>query len=304
MVTILDFANMNVTLPHQLDPLVEHLMELYPKRSLIQPVWDLVLNYVDHDFLRSPLFPIVLNVVFYFVACLPFMLFDLYGTQWNWIQRYKLQPKQKVSMPQVFDTLGLTFWNQIVFILPVSIGQWIYTPPTPLPPEAPGLWEFCWQIVAALLVFDLEYFIWHYCHHKNRWLYKHVHSVHHRYHSPFSWVTQYLHPWELISVGIFVTTTPWIFKSHPMTTWSFMMVSIIVSVEAHIGFDFPWALNHWCPFGLWGGAPKHDMHHLKPLSNFQPFFTHWDRLFGTECPGWHAGGITAEQWEEMKKKQA
>src|SRR5687768_11749562 len=95
-----------------------------------------------------------------------------------------------------------TVWNQLMFILPVSIAQWVWTPNTILPPVAPTVWQFCWQQYASLAIFDLEYFVWHFLHHKIRFLYRHVHSVHHHYSSPSSWVTQYLHPYELIMVGM------------------------------------------------------------------------------------------------------
>ena len=122
--------------------------------------------------------------------------------------------------------------------------------------------------------------------------------------SPSSWVTQYLHPYELIMVGIYTTTSPWFFSPHPMTQVAFLQFSIIVSVDAHIGFDLPLLPHRWAPF--WGGSIKHDMHHQRPLTNFQPFFNWWDRLFGTECPGQRAGGYRSKElvdWEKNKKQQ-
>lgn len=68
-----------------------------------------------------------------------------------------------------------------------------------------------------------------------KFFYRWIHSVHHEYHSPFSWVTQYLHPWELIITGAGTTFMPWVFNSHCLTIWSFMLLNIIVSVESHMG---------------------------------------------------------------------
>ncbi|XP_002732803.1 cholesterol 25-hydroxylase-like protein 1, member 2 [Saccoglossus kowalevskii] len=277
---------------------VEPLIGLYPKQSLLQPMWDVILRFVSSDVLQSPLLPIIFSVSFYFICCFPFMIVDIYGKKWYWIQKYKIQPTKEVTWSQVYDTLYVTMWNHLFLILPMTIVQAFVTPLTVIPENAPGMWEFCWQITLFMLIFDLEYYVWHYVHHRNRFLYNHFHALHHRYYSPFSWVTQYLHPWELLSVGVFVTTTPWVIADcHPLTAWGFMVTNIIVSIEAHIGFDFPWSLHHWCPFGLWGGAPKHDMHHQRPQSNYQPFFTHFDRLFGTSTSFRYAGGVI-----ENKKK--
>ncbi|XP_064609931.1 cholesterol 25-hydroxylase-like protein 1, member 2 [Liolophura sinensis] len=275
--------------------------------SILQSLWDLRVGYEEQ--LRSPLFPVVLSVVTYFVLCIFFMIIDLLGERLPFIYKYKIQPEKKVTVAQIYDTVHLTIWNHVIFILPASAAQWVWTPPTTLPDLAPTLWEFTWHQIACLIVFDFQYYVWHLIHHRVRFLYKHIHSVHHRYHSPFGWVTQYLHPWELITVGFLTTTNTWFFKCHCLTTWSYMIVSILISVEAHHGFDFPFAINNWFPFGLVGGAPKHDMHHLKPWTNFQPFFNHFDRYFGTHCPFMMAGGkkskalIEYEQRNRETKKQ-
>lgn len=268
---------------------------------ILQPLWDL--RKGREDFLASPLFPVVLSVGFYFTFCTPFMIFDIIGSRWKWMHKFKLQPTKVVDMPQIIDTLTLTFWNHVLYILPAAVSQLIWVPPVDLPDVAPTLFEFLWHQVASLLVFDFQYYVWHSSHHHVRFLYKHIHSVHHRYHSPFVWVTQYLHPWELITVGFLTTTNSWFFKSHPLTTWSYMVLSIVVSVEAHIGFDFPFCLHNWFPFGAIGGAPKHDMHHLKPMTNFEPFFNHWDRIFNSYCPAMQAGGVKPNSLLEYERKQ-
>ncbi|XP_076444223.1 cholesterol 25-hydroxylase-like protein 1, member 2 [Babylonia areolata] len=267
----------------------------------LQPLWDLRLGY--EDWLTSPLFPVLLSVVVYFSQCIPFMLVDMYCAHQKWYLRYKIQPDKEVTLPQIWDTLNLTFWNHVLFIMPASVAQWVWQPPTPLPELAPTVWEFLWQQAASLVIFDFQYFVWHWTHHKVRFLYRAIHAVHHRYSAPFSWVTQYLHPWELITVGFLTTTNTWFFDCHALTIWSYMLVSITVSVEAHIGFDFPFLPHNWFPFGLIGGSPKHDMHHQKPLTNYQPFFNHFDRIFGTYCPAMSAGGVKSQALQDWEAKQ-
>ena len=268
---------------------------------LLQPIWDLRLG--REEYFSSPLFPVFLSVTFYFSFCTPFMIADLWGKKWTWIQKYKIQSNLEVTPAQVMDTLSLTFWNHVLYVLPAATAQWVWTPATPLPRLAPTLLEFLWQQLAGLMIFDFQYFVWHASHHKVRFLYKHVHALHHRYHSPFCWVTQYLHPWELITVGFLTTTNTWCFDCHPLTIWSYMLLSIVISVEAHIGFDFPFTLNHVIPLGIIGGSPKHDMHHLKPTTNYEPFFNHFDRLCGTWCPTMRAGGVKPKELLDYERKQ-
>ena len=269
---------------------------------LLQPVWDLRLGY--EEYVGSPMFPIIMSVVFYFLLVTPFTIIDLYGKDWAWVKKYKIQPDAEVTWPQIRKAVILTLWNHVLYILPISLAQWVWQPNLPLPKLAPSLFEFCWHQFGALVVFDFMYYVWHWYHHRNRWLYRHIHSVHHQYYVCNSWVTQYLHPWELISVGFFTTIIPLMFKFHPITNYSFLLLNIIVSTEDHIGFDFPLMPHRWAPF--WGGAVKHDMHHQKPLTNFQPHFETWDRLFGTYCPGVQAGGHKPKellQWEEKQRER-
>jgi len=250
-------------------------------QRILQPIWDLTRGH--EDLLSSPLWPVLLSVAAYFSLALPVTLLDTLGrgtAAW----RYKIQPDKQVTWDLLSDTLTLTMWNHVMFILPAAAAQWVLVPPSPLPAQAPPLWQFLWHQAAGLLMFDLQYTVWHVMHHKVRFLYRHIHAVHHRYHSPFVWVTQYLHPWELVTVGFLTTTNMWFFDSHPLTVWSYMLLSIVMSVDAHIGFDFPFALHNLDPFNNFGGPPKHDMHHQKPLTNFQPFFNHWDWLMGTYWP--------------------
>ena len=176
-------------------------------------------------------------------------------------------------------------------------------PSTPLPLAAPGLWEFFWQQCISLAIYDFQVYVWHVIHHRIRFLYRHVHSFHHHFSSPNSCSTQYVHPFELICVGVFLRTASKWFGPHPLTEWSFLVVALAASVESHSGYDLPLMPHRWAPF--WGGSVHHDMHHQKPLTNFQPFFTWFDRLFGSFCPGQRAGGrkpVALIDWEKVPRE--
>jgi cholesterol 25-hydroxylase len=269
---------------------------------LLQPIWTLALKH--HVYVSSPLFPIVLSIGCYFASVVPFTVLDFYGYRhWTWVQRLKIQPDVQVSWCQVRGAMSLTFWNQLLYVLPISVAQCVWTPSTYMPPTAPSIWQIVWQPFAALAIFDAEYYIWHVVHHRVRWLYRNVHSVHHHYAAVNAWLGQFVHPWELISAGIFGTTAPWILNLHPLTTWVCLALLQFVSVEDHCGYDLPVMPHRWVP-EIWGGAVKHDMHHQRPMTNFQPFFTWFDRLFGTECPGQTAGGrkpSTLVDWERQEQ---
>jgi cholesterol 25-hydroxylase len=78
-----------------------------------------------------------------------------------------------------------------------------------------------------------------------------------------------------------------------------MMLNDWVGADSHGGYDLPGLPHRWVPF--WGGPIKHAMHHQRPLTNFQPYFTYIDRLMGTECPGLWAGGLRTKELEDWEK---
>lgn len=62
---------------------------------LLQPIWDL---RVGHErIVESPLFPIIFSVSFYFMCMVPFTIIDLFGRNWKWMQKYKIQPDRVVT---------------------------------------------------------------------------------------------------------------------------------------------------------------------------------------------------------------
>jgi len=272
------------------DPAV---IEYEKRHRLLQPVWELIITGHE-DALRSPLFPPMLGVTFYLLATIPFTIVDVCFQNNKYVQSLKLQPKREVTSAMIRNSLLNAFWNHLLFIFPMALVQLIWVPPTPLPPVAPTVFQFVWHQMASFVMFDFEYWVWHAMHHKVRFLYRWCHSVHHQYHAPFALITQYLHPWELLSVGMGISITPWLFKPHCLTYWSWFCLANWVSIEVHCGYDLPWAAHHWIP--LYGGAPSHDLHHNRPLTNFGPWLNLWDRVLG-----WR---LTYKQLDEMKKNRS
>lgn len=257
-------------------------VDCFGNESLLQPLWDnLRLHY--RDYLRSPLFPVILTVSSYFVLCLPYVVCDLMGNRWPWVQQFKLQPSRHPTLSTMLHCAGVTLYNHVFLVFPASVAQWAWRPPVDLPEMAPSLMELVAGVVGNLLLFDFQYYIWHLLHHRVRWLYVTFHAIHHNYSSPFALATQCLGGWELVTVGFWTTLNPVILKNHLLTTWAFMVVHVYVSIEDHCGYDFPWSTSRIVPFGLYGGPNMHDVHHQKPNTNFAPHFSHWDKIFGTNA---------------------
>lgn len=246
--------------------------------TMLQALWDHILEY--EALLCSPFFPVLFSLSVYLLFCLPFVILDLLSPRVALIRSYKTQPNSIVSWGTMKRCLALTLYNHLVYIFPVTLLYW-YCQPVFLPAEAPGLSSLIGGVISCLLLFDFQYFVWHMLHHKVPWLYRAFHKAHHTHTATSALTTQFSGAWEAFSLGFFSSINPFLLNCHPLTQMAFYVLNIWLSVEDHCGYDLPWATHRIVPWGLYGGAPHHDLHHLKFKSNYAPYFTHWDRLIGT-----------------------
>ncbi|TRZ03034.1 hypothetical protein DNTS_021716 [Danionella cerebrum] len=246
--------------------------------SGIQYMWDCILEHEAQ--LRSPYFPVLFSLSVYLIFCLPFILLDALSPRVKLIRRYKIHQTSRVSWDTVWSCLKLCLYNHVLFIFPVTVLHWLWRPVT-YPKVPPGALKTLVDLVGCLLLFDFQYFVWHFLHHKIPLLYRTFHKVHHKYTTTFALATEYSGAWETLSLGFFAGVNPMLLGVHPMTEMMFHALNMWLSVEDHCGYDLPWATHRLVPFGLYGGAQHHDIHHQKFKTNYAPYFTHWDRLFGT-----------------------
>jgi len=148
------------------------------------------------------------------------------------------------------------------------------------PSAPPSVVEFLVHMFFCVVVMDASYWYYHWMCHRHRGLYRNIHALHHEYRAPFALVTQHAHPLELLATGAFSVTAPVACSAHPFTMWCWVFTSILISVEAHSGYEAPLGLDV-ISFGLFGGTIHHDVHHQSPWCNFQPFMGYLDKLCGT-----------------------
>ncbi|KAM6951590.1 cholesterol 25-hydroxylase-like protein [Aplochiton taeniatus] len=246
---------------------------------LLQSLWNWMQGY--SALLGSPFFPVFFSLSVYLLFCLPFVALDTLSSKVPWIRRFKIHNNSTVSWATMKSCLALALYNHVVYIFPVTILHCYWRSGGTAQPEAPGIFTLLRDVLGCLLLFDFQYFVWHLLHHKVPWLYRTFHKVHHTYTSTSALTTEHSGAWETLSLGFFAGINPLLLQCHPLTEMAFYVLNIWLSVEDHCGYDFPWATHRLVPFGLYGGAPHHDLHHLRFRSNYAPYFTHWDRLFGT-----------------------
>ena len=136
-----------------------------------------------------------------------------------------------------------------------------------------------------MLVLDTwQYFMHRYMHH-NKFMYKHVHSQHHRLVVPYAFGALYNHPLEGLLLDTIGGALSFLLSGMtPRTSIFFFSFATIKTVDDHCGLWFPGNLFHMF---FRNNTAYHDVHHQLYGSKYnfsQPFFVMWDRILGTYMP--------------------
>lgn len=141
------------------------------------------------------------------------------------------------------------------------------------------------QIIIAMLVMDTwQYFVHRYMH-QNLFLYRHIHSQHHRLVVPYAIGALYNHPIEGLLLDTFGGAISFLISGMTArTAVIFFCFAVVKTVDDHCGLWLPGNLFHLL---FQNNTAYHDIHHQLQGTKFnysQPFFPIWDKLLGTYVP--------------------
>ncbi|XP_057542894.1 sphinganine C4-monooxygenase 1-like [Amaranthus tricolor] len=141
------------------------------------------------------------------------------------------------------------------------------------------------QVIVAMIVLDTwQYFMHRYMHH-NKFLYRHIHSQHHRLVVPYAYGALYNHPLEGLLLDTIGGALSFLVSGmSPRTSIFFFSFATIKTVDDHCGLWLPGNLFHTF---FQNNTAYHDVHHQLYGSKYnfsQPFFSWWDRILGTHMP--------------------
>jgi len=151
--------------------------------------------------------------------------------------------------------------------------------------SCPSLLELGTQFFIAMLVLDTwQYFMHRYMHH-NKYLYKHIHSQHHRLVVPYAFGALYNHPLEGLILDTIGGALSFLLSGmSPRASIFFFSFATIKTVDDHCGLWIPGNPFHVV---FKNNTAYHDVHHQLYGSKYnfsQPFFVLWDRILGTYMP--------------------
>ena len=165
----------------------------------------------------------------------------------------------------------------------------------------PSALQLISQLVIFMVINDALFYWAHRLLHTFPWLYKKVHSQHHRFTTPISWAAEFAHPVEALLANTIPTLAgPFIMRAHLFTIFVWMIVRMWETLDAHGGFDFPFS-----PWRLLSpvllGAEGHDWHHSHNRGNYG-VSRFWDLLMGTdaEFKRWQHGESVPAEVKELK----
>ena len=112
--------------------------------------------------------------------------------------------------------------------------------------------------------------------HTNKWLYKHIHLMHHQYKSPETltpWASIAFHPLDgILQASPYVMMLPFV-PCHYLTHFGMLFFTAIWATYIHDAMD--WNVDPVM------GAKYHTVHHTHYIYNYGQVFTFCDRFWGT-----------------------
>ncbi|KAK5773457.1 Methylsterol monooxygenase 2-2 -like protein [Gossypium arboreum] len=246
--------------------------------SIIESGWLYLITHFS-DFQLASMGSFLLHESVFFLSGLPFIYLERAGL----LSKYKIQIKNNTPTAQEKCITRLLLYHFSVNLPLMIVSYPVFRcmgmrSSLPLP---------SWKVVLTQIIFYfiLEDFVFYWGHRvlHTKWLYKHVHSVHHEYATPFGLTSEYAHPAEILFLGFATIVGPAITGPHLITLWLWMVLRVLETVEAHCGYHFPWSLSNFLP--LYGGADFHDYHHrllYTKSGNYSSTFIYMDWIFGTD----------------------
>ncbi|XP_072984185.1 very-long-chain aldehyde decarbonylase GL1-8-like isoform X1 [Typha latifolia] len=251
--------------------------------SLLESGWLYIITHFS-EFQLATFGTFILHESFFFLSGLVSVFFERTGL----FSKYKIQVLSKEKKLNTPDVHRRCIVRLIMYHVCVNLPVIIFSYPAfrymglksslPLPP---------WTVILSQIVlyFILEDFVFYWGHRllHTKLLYKHIHSVHHEYATPFGLTSEYAHPAEILFLGFATFIGPALTGPHLFTLWLWMILRVLETVEAHCGYDLPWSPSNFLP--LYGGAEFHDYHHrvlYTKSGNYSSTFIYMDWLFGTD----------------------
>lgn len=212
-----------------------------------------------------------------------FLIFALPWTMLAWIdppklRKYKIQQKPFAVKKYFLPSLARIFINAgILFLLLILV--WPLLRHAPIHTDSlPSVYVILLQFIVFIFLDDFIYYWAHRYMHENKWLLKHVHSVHHRIRNTCAINGNYFHWFEFVLTATIALIPPMLVGAHLYVVWAWIIFRQLEAADGHCGYDIPWNPAHWLP--VYEGPVYHDFHHRRFQGNYAGFLPYLDKYMG------------------------
>lgn len=214
----------------------------------------------------------------------------VYLVLWKWMARRLRHRRIAPSYPPLRQLRIEFAYSMLTICIFASVGFWIqgralnsdlkiYTDVREYG------WAYSLGSLAVLIIAHDAYFYWTHRVLHTRWLFRHVHAIHHRSRNPSPWASYSFHPIEALIQAAFLPIILSLMPAHVVVLLVFVMHMMLRNAIGHCGFEiYPRdALRHpvW---RLFTSTTHHHLHHERATGNYGLYFSWWDRWFQTVQP--------------------
>eukprot|EP01062_Namystynia_karyoxenos_P074278 TRINITY_DN7115_c0_g1_i1.p3 TRINITY_DN7115_c0_g1~~TRINITY_DN7115_c0_g1_i1.p3 ORF type:complete len:303 (+),score=120.95 TRINITY_DN7115_c0_g1_i1:2269-3177(+) len=166
---------------------------------------------------------------------------------------FRVQPSRWPTASDYCAAARLALFNSAVLFF-LCWGLYLLLPafnPAAFSDDLPGLGETVVQLVYSMAVAEFLFFCTHALLH-TKYLYAHIHSVHHRFMTPFSITAIAAHPIEFVFGNFVMFVGPFFCNAHVLLWLPATFFGCLVTCLNHSGYQIP---------VLIGPNQFHDFHH-------------------------------------------
>lgn len=234
--------------------------------SPLQPAWDLLLQVFGTSGIANPAFLLTAVVLGVYLPGIVFSIIDVFVTR-------------RLTVKACWDVYwrAMKWYGSLYFVALPLLILFPFAMLQNVPLQAPGLSEFCVDLLLYFLLGDFVSYFWHRTEHRWQWYMKNIHYYHHIDTPPLSiWTAMVVHPVEGATVFFCFHIYGILFSIHPLTFAVGAFLVTAVNMITHCNYRLPVYDR------IFANARCHDIHHAsREPKNISVMLSICDRLFGT-----------------------